>query len=135
MRKAWKAANEGDWCAYIVAMGGPFLGRNYALKLEKGLKVGQNGEITPSENCCGEPLKTERWDMRPVIGLRLGPAILKTYMKFWAIVRGIPDTSATEPEGLGGAWTRDNNCRCGIGGFGFGQGPPLVQRSPVPLSV
>lgn len=111
MMEAWQAANDGDWCAYTVAMGGPFQGRNVPIKLKRDYKVGINGERTPETNQYGEPLKTDTWDMRPVVGLQTELNSLKTYNKFWVIERLSEMVSAQEPVGRVGPWTCDNNCK------------------------
>ena len=125
MTEVWNAANEGDWCAFMETMGGPFKGRYYSIKAERGLKLGKNGECTPPTNQYGEPLKTDRWDMRPVIGLRCGQ-VLRTYAKFWVIARGTVEAIRAALAGDQGAWTSDNSCRKGFGGIGIGQGPPAI---------
>lgn len=110
MVDAWQAANASDWCKFIEAMGGPFAGRNYPIKLKRGYKVGINGEATPPTNQYGEPLVAEGWDMRPVVGLMTESCSIKTYEKFWVIEQRDSLDSSLEPEGRIGPWTRDNNC-------------------------
>ena len=94
----------------------------------RGIKEGVNGERSPEENRYGEPLKTARYDLRPVIGLRCGDDFIRTYTKFWLIIEAFEAAQLMEhaaaSAGGDGAWTRDNNCRSEGGGIGFGSDPP-----------
>ncbi|MEZ5551557.1 MAG: replication endonuclease [Pseudomonadales bacterium] len=132
MLPAWIAVQAKDSCAYMEAMGGPCRGSGYPINVEKGIKEGINGERSPTENQYGEPLKTDGWNMLPVIGLRCGEDFLRTYAKFWTTALRTILSLATDTVRFDGPWTRDNNCRAGSGGFGFGQGPPPAQPLPMP---
>lgn len=118
MLAAWEAANASDWCGFIQAMGGPFLGKDYPIKNVRGLKRGINGEVSPSKNGYGEPLVTDEYDIRPVIGLVCEDDFLKTYDRFWTLKIGVAEDvdggSSATTEGCG-AWTCGNNCTLEFG--------------------
>jgi hypothetical protein len=114
MREAWDAANDGDWCQFIVAMGGPFRGRNYPIKPDRNYKCSSiTGDKSPTHNRWGEPLFLPgRYDLRPIVGLVCGADLMQTWQKFWRIERRLRtdnDPALADAGGVG-AWSSDNNC-------------------------
>lgn len=108
---AWNAANAGNWSEFIRAMGGPFEGRDEAIRLVRGTKSGVNGVRSPTTTRYGEPLKTDRYDIRSIVGLACNGSYLQTYRNIW--IRLSPtmiEWYDGDPEGIA-AWTCGNSCR------------------------